>query len=87
MSYIQADPDELDRCAATLKRIADSVAGEARTARSSVSGMGRFQGKERSRLEKDVGDATRGIESAARVLEQHARSLRSFSSQIRALKR
>lgn len=87
MSFIQADPDELDRYAATLKSIATSVSTEARKARGGISGLSNFRGKERDRLERDVADASRGIESAAKVLEQHAQSLRSFSAQIRSLKR
>ena len=87
MSFIQADPDELDRYASTLRSIATTISTEARKARSGVSGLGNFRGRERDRLERDVSDASRGIENAAKVLEQHAQSLRSFSSQIRNLKR
>lgn len=84
---IQADPDELDRYAARLKSIATTISTEAAKARSGISGLGSFRGRERDRLERDVSDASRGIEKAAALLEQHAQSLRSFSSQIRNLKR
>jgi uncharacterized protein YukE len=87
MSFIQADPDELDRYASSLRSIASTISSEARKARSGVSSLSHFRGKERNRLEQDVAAASRGIENAAKVLEQHAKSLRSFSNQIRNLKR
>jgi uncharacterized protein YukE len=87
MSYIQADPDELERCASTLRNIATTISSEAHKARSTVQGMGNFRGKERDRLDKDISSASRGVENAARIIEQHAQSLRSFSAQIRNLKR
>lgn len=87
MSYLQADPDELDRYANSLREIATSITSEAKRARSGVSGLSRFRGKERDRLEQDVAEASRGIERSAKVLEQHAQSLRTFSARIRALRR
>lgn len=83
---VQYDPDELERTAASFTRTVTDLSMQARSLRSSVHSMTRFQGREADQFRQRLQETIKSLERVGGDLEQHARSLKKLAADVRSLR-
>jgi uncharacterized protein YukE len=83
---VQYDPDELERTAGSFSRTVTDLTMQARSLRSSLQSMTRFQGREAERFRLRIQETIKALERVSGEVDQHAKSLKKLAADVRSLK-